>query len=408
MHQPTVFSSFWMGGFESACHITRQGKRLDMIAATQHDRFVEADYLRLRQVGMTSVRDTVRWHLIETREGIYDWSSLDPMIEAARQLRMQVVWDLCHYGWPDGLDIFSPAFVTRFANFCRAVAAHLRESSDDVPFVTPINEISFFAWAAGEVGWFFPYGRGRGPELKRQLIRACVEAIEAIRDVDARARIVTIEPLIHVIPPRGESDVNGVAAAYRASQFEAWDMLSGASSPDLGGQPHYLDVMGVNFYHDNEWEMPGGRKIDWHIHPRDPRWMPFHRLLLEAYTRYERPIFVGETSHVGVGRAEWLREMTDELATAIDKGVPLEGVCLYPIVDRFEWEDPSHWHNSGLWDFEVDRDGDFKRVLNQEYAAELWHSQLKLAQKGCGAFPAFASPGLELAPETREQSERQV
>ena len=37
MHQPTVFSSFWMGGFESACHITRKGNRLDMIAATQHD-----------------------------------------------------------------------------------------------------------------------------------------------------------------------------------------------------------------------------------------------------------------------------------------------------------------------------------------------------------------------------------
>jgi hypothetical protein len=39
----------------------------------------------------------------------------------------------------------------------------------------------------------------------------------------------------------------------------------------------------------------------------------------------------------------------------------------------------------------------FRRVLNQEYAAELWHSQLKLAEKGYGAFPAFASPGLAVA-----------
>ena len=55
MHRPSIFSSFWIAGFESACHITRQGHRLDMIAATQHDRFVEEDYVRLRQVGITSV-----------------------------------------------------------------------------------------------------------------------------------------------------------------------------------------------------------------------------------------------------------------------------------------------------------------------------------------------------------------
>ena len=47
---------------------------------------------------------------------------------------------------------------------------------DDVPFFTPINEISFFAWAAGEVGWFYPYGKNRGGEVKRQLIRAAIAA----------------------------------------------------------------------------------------------------------------------------------------------------------------------------------------------------------------------------------------
>ncbi|CAN5739588.1 hypothetical protein BH18ACI5_BH18ACI5_27850 [soil metagenome] len=40
-----------------------------MIAATQHDRFIEQDYARLREVGITSARDTVRWHLIERSGG---------------------------------------------------------------------------------------------------------------------------------------------------------------------------------------------------------------------------------------------------------------------------------------------------------------------------------------------------
>ena len=376
-----------MGGFESACHINRHGQRLDMLAATQHDRFVEDDYARLREVGITSIRDTVRWHLIETAPGVFDFSSLDPMLAAAKRNGIQVNWDLCHYGWPDGLDIFAPAFVDRFARFCGAVARHLHEPGDAVPLYTPMNEISFFCWAAGAVGWFHPFATGRGAELKQQLVRACIAGAEAIWAVDPRARIVTAEPVIHVVAPQHHPELADEAMAYRNSQFEAWDMLSGALAPELGGQPKYLDVLGVNFYHDNQWEHPGGRKLPWHIHPRDPRWMPFNRLFKEVYDRYRRPIFIAETSHVGSGRAEWLREMTSEIELAIDAGVPVEGVCLYPIIDRFEWEDPSHWHNSGLWDFERDGHGNFIRVLNAEYAAELRRSQATLARHGYGSPP---------------------
>jgi beta-glucosidase/6-phospho-beta-glucosidase/beta-galactosidase len=373
-----VFSSFWMAGFESACHITRQGIRLDMIHATQHDHFIEQDYANLANVGISSVRDTVRWHLVESNAGRFDFSSMNPVLEAAARHGIQVVWNLCHYGWPKTIDLMDPAFIERFARFAGAVSEHVRDHSSAVPLYTPINEISFFAWAAGEVGWFYPYGKGRGGELKRQLIRACIAGINAIWDVDPRARIVIVEPLIHVVAPVGEPQFAAEAAAYRNSQFEACDMLSGALCPELGGQPRYLDVVGVNFYHDNQWEHPGGRKLAWHVHPRDRRWMPFHTLLHEVYDRYRRPLFVGETSHVGSGRAAWIRELTDEIVIAIEAGVPLEGVCLYPIIDRFEWENPSHWHNSGLWDVAPDSKGRLHRVLNRTYAAELRRSQARV------------------------------
>ena len=62
---PSLFNSFWLGGFESACHINGSGKRLDMIAVTQHDVQVERDYARVGETGISSVREAVRWHLIE-------------------------------------------------------------------------------------------------------------------------------------------------------------------------------------------------------------------------------------------------------------------------------------------------------------------------------------------------------
>lgn len=378
------FSSFWIAGFESACHVNALGERLDMLAATQHDRFVADDYARLREVGISTARDTARWHRIEPSPGRYDFSSLDPYLAAAREHGIQVIWDLLHYGWPDDLDLFAPAFVDRFAAFCGAVARHVKQHDGAAPLYTPINEISFFAWAAGDVGWFHPHAQGRGPELKRQLVRAWIAGVEAIWHVDPRARIVSAEPLIHTVPPRGSEEETGAAEAQNASQWEAWDMIVGRREPELGGHPRYLDVVGVNFYHDNQWEMPGGQKIHWHLLPRDPRWVPLSTLLEQAYRRYERPFFIAETSHVGVGRPEWLREVAEEVAIAVEAGVPVDGICLYPIVDRFEWDNPAHWHNSGLWDFAHEPDGTFRRVINEPYAQALRRAQARLAPLGLG------------------------
>ena len=155
-------------------------------------------------------------------------------------------------------------------------------------------------------------------------------------------------------------------------------MLAGIRDRELGGHPRYLDVMGLNYYHSNQWEYPGAR-LRWEDTPRDARWMPFHRLIAEVYDHYHRPLFVGETSHFGAGRAAWIREIAEELRAALDAGVPLEGVCLFPIIDRMDWRDENHWHNSGLWDLVRQPDGKLMRVLNPEYAEAMKQSQLLLA-----------------------------
>ena len=164
-------------------------------------------------------------------------------------------------------------------------------------------------------------------------------------------------------------------------------MLTGALEPALGGDPALVDAIGVNFYHDNQWEYPSGRKLGWHLIPRDRRWQPLHELLEEVFDRYRRPLCITETSHVGVGRAAWLREVSEEVSLAIDRGVPIIGVCLYPAIDRCGWDDASHWHNSGLWDVRVERDGKLERVLNRDYADELLRMQRDVLPGG------VATPG---------------
>src|SRR4051794_34516109 len=99
-------------------------------------------------------------------------------------------------------------------------------------------------------------------------------------------------------------------------------------------------------------------------------------MLADVHSRYHRPMFIAETGHFGVGRAPWIRDIAGDVQRAIANGVPIEGICLYPILDRHDWHNESHWHNSGLWDLARNGNGEYERVLHQEYAAALRECQV--------------------------------
>jgi hypothetical protein len=63
--------------------------------------------------------------------------------------------------------------------------------------------------------------------------------------------------------------------------------------------------------------------------------------------------------------------VAQEVLLAREAGVPVEGICLYPIIDRPDWHDLAHWHHSGLWDLIPDASGCLHRVLVEEYQAAL-------------------------------------
>src|SRR2546422_430904 len=100
--QPLLCSPVWPGffaaGFECSTHRWRSGKRLDLIASTEHDKFAHLDYLRLQGQGIRLAREGVRWHLVETTPNHYNFSSVLPIVRAARATGTQVIWDLCHFG----------------------------------------------------------------------------------------------------------------------------------------------------------------------------------------------------------------------------------------------------------------------------------------------------------------------
>lgn len=359
---PRLFRSFMQGGFESSTHRRGDGRRLDLIAAIGHDRHAAADYRALAGHGIRTVRDALRWHLIETSPGRYDWSSVLPMLRAAQATGTEVLWDLLHYGWPDDLEIWRPAFVDRFARFCAAAARLVREETGAAPFYAPVNEVSFFAWGGGDAAYLNPFARGRGHELKVQLARASIAAMDAIWDLEPRARFVHADPVINVITHPDRPHEYFAAEGHRQAQFQGWDMIAGLAWPQLGGTPRHLDIVGVNYYFNNQW-IHGSGPID----VGHPLHKPFRTMLAETYARYGRPIFVAETGIEGDRRPSWLAGIGAEVLAARRAGVPVEGICLYPIADHPGWDDDRPCAN-GLLAQGVGPEG---RAVHAPLAAEI-------------------------------------
>jgi beta-glucosidase/6-phospho-beta-glucosidase/beta-galactosidase len=381
VHRPGVFDSFFLGGFECSTHRRADGRRLDLLAATRHDVLAAEDYHAMRAHGLRSLRDGLRWHLIEAAPGQYDWSSFLPMLRAANANGAQVIWDLCHYGWPDDLDIWSGEFVERFAAYAGAVARLVRDEGGPAPFYCPVNEISYWAWAGGDMARFWPLAKRRGVELKKQLVRAALAAIAAIREADPRARIAFADPVINVLPQSPASRASAEAA--RLAQYEAFDMLTGRQAPELGGSPDAIDLVGVNYYSDNQWYI-GGKTIA----PGDEAYRPFCDLLRETYARYGKPLFVAETGAEGDARASWLGYVCDQVFAALNEGIPVEGICLYPVLDYPGWINDRHCE-TGLLGF-ADEDG--KREVHRELARQLAFQQARFDALLNGATTSMLEP----------------
>ncbi len=372
-----IFPTFFLSGFECSTFVWQNQGRRNLIEETRHAEHVEEDYALLRSLGIAVAREGIPWPLVD-RGGQHDFSSLDPFIEAMNQNQVLPIWDLCHYGYPDDTDPFAPGFVERFVAYARAAAEYVVPRVHGPHFFTPINEITFFSYMAGEWGWVAPFRKTKEDRqaLRRVLCAADIAAVKAIREVDPTARMVHIDPLVLVVAPKDRPDlVDDAERETHEDTFYAWDVIAGKRQPDLGGAPEILDIVGVNCYSFGQMEL---REQGPHaaLPPGDERIKPLGALLAMAWERYRRPMIVGETSGVGDGRPAWLQDIVEESLAAVQQGMELHGVCLFPAVDMPNWHS-GEWLHNGTCDL-VEEDGDLKRVPFAPYVAELRRWQQRL------------------------------
>jgi beta-glucosidase/6-phospho-beta-glucosidase/beta-galactosidase len=375
--RPGIFPTFFISGFECSTFLWKDKKRRNLIAETQHDKWAFKDYEMLRSLGIAVAREGIPWPMVD-KNGSFDFSPIDPMINAMKEHKILPIWDLCHYGYPDDLDPFSEAFVERFAAYCKAAAAYVIPKLGGPYFFTPINEITFFSFCGGEWGWVAPYRNTKSDrvEFRKNLCKAAIEGAKAIRTILPEARMVHMDPLVHIVAPVDRPDLQEAADHETfVDTFVAWDILIGKLHPELGGSPEILDIVGANNYSFGQMEY---RESGPHqaLKPDDERIESLCALMKRVWERYRRPMIISETSGMGGGRAAWLKDVMEEALAAVNEGMDLHGICLFPAVDMQDWH-TGKWLNNGLCDMIEEGDA-LRRVLHQPYVDELrkWQREL--------------------------------
>lgn len=364
-----LFNTFFIGGYECADHINRSGERVNLLKETQHDIRVLEDYEDLIAIDIKTVREGICWSAVETSPGVFDFSEVHNRMLAAEKLGIQQIWDLIHFGYPDGIYPTHPHFCKRFVQLCEAFALFYKANTKQPLFVVPINEISFLSWHSGDVRGTVPFAVNSGWDIKYHLCKAAILGIKMLKSVDPECRIIMVEPLVKIHVSDFQNDVYEL----NENQFQAMDIIGGRMCPELGGAEEFLDILGFNYYWNCQWEV-NGEPLVWP--DKQQKRMPFSELLQMAYERYNKPVFVSETGHFGTGRVDWLEEIIEECVFAKDNGVDLRGICIYPVTDRPDWDNLSSYCQCGIWD--LDQNGN--RIPHQEYVDAVIKAQTDLKE----------------------------
>jgi beta-glucosidase/6-phospho-beta-glucosidase/beta-galactosidase len=375
-----LFPTFFLSGFECSSFLWKDGKRRNLVAECQHDVQANNDYKILHALGISVSREGIPWPMVDKGNGRYDFSSIAPMIAAMKQYGITPIWDLCHYGYPDGEDPFSTAFIKRFEAYCTAVAKHVSAIMDRPFFFTPINEITYFSFIGGRWGWVAPYKKSKEDynRLRLSLCSAAIAGVKAIRSIIPHARMVHPDPLVQVEAPKHQPEKKQLAwhETY-VETYLSWDILYGKEYPQLGGSPEVLDIVGINNYSVGFLEYGDEKGPHIAMQPNDQRILPLCSLLELVWKRYNRPMVISETSGVKEKRVPWMKDMMEETLAAINMGMDIQGVCFFPAIGSASWE-YKEWVQSGFYN--VEKEGNIlQRKLYEPYVAELlrWQKQLK-------------------------------
>jgi beta-glucosidase/6-phospho-beta-glucosidase/beta-galactosidase len=379
----------WLTGFECS---TFPQVGMDELALTQHDRFWGSDILRARDAGCRVLRYGIRWHVVNPRPHVWDWTSLDGPMELMRYLGMEPIADLFHFGVPEwlGNGVMSSVFPDFQAELCREFCRRYPW----VRWYTPTNEPYIMAQFGGEGAIWYPYQQG--PQnfviALRNVARGLSEGWAEIRRERADARLLISDTCeFHHPLDDASRPLTELRNERRFLMHELYGGRVGADHPlrpylvehglsedDLWwflDHPTELDVVGLDYYPHSEHQYHAGERgqvvdepcaMDRQLGPAE--------LCRQYFARLGRPLCFTETGAPGGDEQKlgWLERIVAGVREARSEGVPVIGITWWGLLDQVDWGS-----NLRRFEYQIDPTGLYRLEWRQGEA-----EALRLAREG--------------------------
>jgi len=343
-------------GIECSYPTVAHGTRRDQLEETGHYARWREDFRLCVEVGARYVRYGPPYYRMHLGPGRYDWSFSDEVLPAMRDLGLEPILDLCHFGVPDWVGGFQNTdWPALFADYADAFAARYPW----IRFYTPVNEILVCARFSGKEGIWNEQERS-----DRAMIRAHANMCRAT--LLAVARIVARRPdAVFFQSETAEAfherwpETHEAVAFLNELRYLTFDFLYG--HPPGGDVLTFLQdngltaemyrwfmqhgraaarycVMGMDYYAMNERLVcPDGTQRG--VGPV----FGWQSLARPYYERYRRPMMLTETNPVGregtdEDAAEWLWANWQNVRSLRATGVPVLGFTWYSLTDQVDWD----------------------------------------------------------------------
>lgn len=129
----------------------------------QNTRFWREDFRQLADCGFDLLRWQVPWSLVEPRSGEYDWSVIDPQVEFATRLGLEIFYPIVHFNMPAWVAgpgelhaVLSPSLSDRLALYTDKLLSRY-----SFRHVIPIVEVQMDACQRGLLGKWQPHLKSR-------------------------------------------------------------------------------------------------------------------------------------------------------------------------------------------------------------------------------------------------------
>jgi beta-galactosidase GanA len=172
----------------TATQLIVDGQPFVMLAGELHNpsasgvEYLKTLWPKLRELGLNTVLAPVSWELIEPREGSFDFTLVDALLEQSRthQHRLVLLW----FGsWKNGVSSYAPRWVLQDTKrFPRALGSAGRNTKD---ILTPLSEANRKAEASAFARLMRHLEQARAQQARADELPNKFKELEAARDKKA-------------------------------------------------------------------------------------------------------------------------------------------------------------------------------------------------------------------------------